>query len=78
MAALTRRAFLRWAETARPGERLAYHRGFLAMDTGRDTQDAARLLVVARAARGLAAGGCVGLVQRRLGPEAYEYLAVRL
>ncbi len=75
---MTRRAFLRWARDARVGERLAYHRGFLAMDTVRDTLDAAALALVARAARGLAASGEVGLVQRRLGDGAYEYLAVRL
>ena len=56
-----------WACVASPGHRMTYYSGFLACD-----ENAAEL---ASAASALARQGAVSLVQRRIGPEAFEYIA---
>ena len=78
---LTEIAFCAWVAQAVPGDRLEYHRGFLALDTfplftrlaDRDRDELARL-----GARALWAAeqGLVHLVQERLGRAQFAYLAI--
>ena len=74
-------AFCAWVAQAEPGETLVYHRGFLAVDaTGvvskllSDQQRALRL--VAAAALRAAEQDLVHLVQARIGPDQFAYIAV--
>jgi hypothetical protein len=74
-------AFCAWVAQAEPGETLVYHRGFLAVDaTGvvskllSDQQRALRL--VASAALRAAEQDLVHLVQARIGPDQFAYIAV--
>jgi len=74
-------AFCAWVAQAEPGETLVYHRGFLAVDaTGvvskllSDQQRALRL--VAAAALRAAEQDLVHLVQGRIGPDQFAYIAV--
>jgi len=78
---LTETAFCAWLGQANPGDRLAYHRGMLAMDASIDGQtpksDARRELArVARRAWWAAEKGLVHLVQRRNGPDDFTYTAI--
>ena len=80
-ATLSEADLCRWLGAAAPGERLAYHRGFLARETSPLTQllpDAERLalLRLANRAWALAEAGLAHLVQRRHGEEDYSYLIV--
>ncbi|WP_135470949.1 hypothetical protein [Crenalkalicoccus roseus] len=80
-APLSEAALCAWLGAAAPGERLAYHRGFLARDLSPLTQllpDAERLalLRLANRAWALAEAGLAHLLQRRHGYEDYEYLLV--
>jgi len=80
-APLSEAALCAWLGAAAPGERLAYHRGFLARETSPLTQllpDAERLalLRLANRAWALAEAGLAHLVQRRHGEEDYSYLIV--
>lgn len=75
-------ALLAWTEVARPGERLTYHAGHLALDRVRgwsSLADGAReeLARVANLALALAAEGRVLLAQRRLDDGRIAYLAIR-
>lgn len=75
-------ALLAWTEMARPGERLAYHAGHLALDRVRgwsSLPDGAReeLARVANRALALAEEGRVLLTQRRLDDGRIAYLAIR-
>lgn len=70
-----------WIAQAAPGEALVYHRGFLAVDTtgsgqklGIERQAALRKL--AAAALRAAESDLVHLVQARLGPDHFAYIAV--
>ena len=70
-----------WIAQAEPGEALVYHRGFLAVDAmaviSRLPADRQRTLQqVAAAARRAADQDLVHLVQSRLGPDAFAYIAV--
>ncbi|HLI12757.1 MAG TPA: hypothetical protein VKY65_14285 [Alphaproteobacteria bacterium] len=70
-----------WIGQAMPGERLEYHRGFLALDvteqgTRLAERDRTELVRVARRAWWAAELGLVHLVQRRHGPDDYSYLAI--
>jgi hypothetical protein len=74
-------AFCAWVAQAEPGQTLVYHRGFLAVDaTGvvskllSDQQRALRL--VAAAALRAAEQDLVHLVQARIGPDQFAYIAV--
>jgi hypothetical protein len=73
--------FERWLSTAKEGQVLVYHRGALAPPTnlnGDALREAARLNLV-RVAHCLwvaAQQGRVHLLQRRLGEDCFEYLAV--
>lgn len=72
--------FCTWVGRAAPGDVLEYHRGYL----GLDTQAGALTVTERRALRALARRaawafdeGLVHLVQRRIAPGVFAYLAVR-
>ncbi len=78
---LTEAAFCAWVGQAVPGDRLAYHRGYLAIDTGSESQFGTpaqrhELRRVADRAWKLAQSGVVHLVQRRDGEAEYTYFVV--
>ncbi len=80
-APLTETMFCTWFGAAVPGDRIVYHRGFLAVDASPLTSivpDAERrtLLRVAERALQLAEDGLVHLVQRRIGEGDFTYLAI--
>ena len=73
--------FLGWLGQAQPGDMIAYHRGFLALDTIRDgsrypENERAELARVASRAWWASEAGLVHLVQRRHGRHDYGYLAI--
>lgn len=66
---------------AEPGERIEYHRGFLGLDRSllgqhADRQTRSTISRTADRAFALAEKGAVHLVQKRLAPECFSYLAV--
>lgn len=70
-----------WLGQAAPGDRLVYHRGFLALDcaptSGRLLErERGELLRVARRALFAAENGLAHLVQRRNGPDDFTYLLI--
>ncbi|MDA0664536.1 MAG: hypothetical protein O3B08_17110 [Proteobacteria bacterium] len=70
-----------WVAQAAPGQVLEYHRGFLGIDRtpfGQPMTADGRAALIRTSGRALnlAAGGFVHLVQRRLGPGTFSYLAV--
>ncbi len=70
-----------WVDVADPGARLAYHSGFLVIDTTGvvskfSTDELSALRVTADAAYRLSELGRVHLVQERLGPDKFAYLAI--
>ena len=70
-----------WIGQALPGERLEYHRGFLAVDTDDKVSslpmpDRVRLRALAAAARRAFEMRLVHLVQVRLGPDRFAYVAI--
>lgn len=78
---LTEEALCRWLGAAAAGDRLAYHRGFLARDVSAVTQtlpepDRVVLMRLASRAWKLADAGLAHLLQRRHGEDDYEYLIV--
>ena len=78
---LTDIEFCAWVGQAAPGDRLEYHRGFLGIDTmpGMSTlndKDRQRLAALAGAAFRACEAGLVHLVQERLGPDRFSYLAI--
>ena len=78
---LTEQALCAWVGAALPGDRLAYHRGFLAIDTSPDAHGMparrrAELARIASRARLLAEQGLVHLVQHRHGSDDYTYLLI--
>ena len=73
--------FCAWVARAMPGDRREYHRGFLACDTcpgltSLDTAARHRLRRLAERAYWAATRGLVHLVQVRLGPEDFAYIAI--
>jgi hypothetical protein len=78
---LTVTEFQEWLAAARPGERIAYAKGALAASIHDAWQkkhtDAQRLRALQEATWSAGARGHVYLVQRRLKPGAFEYLAER-
>jgi hypothetical protein len=70
----------RFLSTAKAGDNIVYHRGYLAMDRGSGSRlgdDAGEELDhIATALMVMAEAGRVHLVQRRHGPYDYTYLAV--
>lgn len=78
---LTETMLCSWYGSAVPGDRIVYHRGFLAIDVSPLTfklPEAERrtLLRVAERAMQLAEDGLLHLVQRRAGEGQYMYLAI--
>ena len=78
---LTEIQFCAWVAQALPGDRLEYHRGFLVLDTfpglsklGDNERNELRLL--GTRAFWTEAQGLVHLVQERLGPDLFSYLAI--
>ena len=70
-----------WLGAAQPGEKLVYYRGFLAVDCNRISsprppKDRAELARVARRARIAEDMGLASLVQRRHGPDDWEYIII--
>jgi hypothetical protein len=70
-----------WIACAQPGDELVYHRGFLAVDTAsvvsKLTVERRRILRrVAEAALRAEKQGLVHLVQSRLGPDQFAYIAI--
>jgi hypothetical protein len=70
-----------WIGQALPGEWLEYHRGFLGVDTDDDVSslpepDRKRLRAMAAAARRAFGMRLVHLVQVRLGPDRFAYVAI--
>lgn len=73
--------FLAWVSQAETGDRLAYHRGFLAVDCDMAVgnlcaQDRKTLGNLAHKARGAFELGLVDLVQERLGVDRFAYIAI--
>ena len=73
--------FCAWIAQAMPGERLVYHRGFLAFDAMALLSDLPPgrqrvLRDVAAAAMRAAEQDLVHLVQARLGPDQFDYIVV--
>jgi hypothetical protein len=73
--------FCAWLGQAEPGDALEYHRGFLVVDVtpfGGSMGSEARLELARTSGRAydLAERGFVHLVQRRLGPDSFSYLAI--
>lgn len=70
-----------WIAQAAPGETLVYHRGFLAVDSTSVTsklpsEQKRALRLVASAALRAAEQGLVHLVQARIGPDQFAYIAI--
>jgi hypothetical protein len=70
-----------WVACAAPGEELVYHRGFLAVDVASvisklPAERQQLLRRVAEAALRAERQGLVHLVQSRLGPSAFAYIAI--
>lgn len=78
---LTDIEFCAWIGQAMPGDRLEYHHGFLGIDTTAvistlPEPDRRRLAALASAAHRAFEAGLVHLVQVRLGPDRFAYLAI--
>lgn len=74
-------SFCAWVAQALPGDRLEYHRGFLVLDTfalftGLSDKERAELRNLADRAFWAAEQGLVHLVQERVGPDQFAYIAV--
>ena len=73
--------FCAWVAQAVPGERLEYHRGFLVLDTFAlfsrlDDKAREALRKLAGCTFWAAENGLVHLVQERVGPDCFAYVAV--
>ncbi len=78
---LTEIQFCAWVAQALPGDRLEYHRGYLAVDADKVTSDLdpnarAELACLRDRAFWSETAGLVHLVQQRLGPDRFAYLAI--
>lgn len=73
--------FCAWVAQAGPGDRLEYHRGFLVLDTfpglsKLGDNERTELSLLATRAAWAEGQGLVHLVQQRLGPDLFSYLAI--
>lgn len=78
---ITEVEFCAWLTQAAPGDVLEYHRGFLGLDrtpfgSTMDTDARHELTRVSARAMRLVEQGMIHLVQRRLGPDRFSYLAI--
>ena len=74
-------AFCTWVGTALPGQILEYHRGFLILDAYPGSSplpepERKKLWLVGRRAYWAAEQGLVHLLQRRLAPSHFSYVAL--
>ena len=74
-------SFCAWVAQAEPGDRLQYHRGFLAIDTfalfsGRSDKERAELRKLADRSFCVAEAGLVHLVQQRIDTDQFAYIAI--
>ena len=72
---------LAWLNLAQPGDAIEYHRGFLTVDRARETSalredDRQVLCRIANLALRLSSVGLIHLVQRRIKPDCFSYVAV--
>ena len=80
-APLTEIQFCAWVAQALPGDRLEYHRGFLVLDTfpglsKLGDNERTELALLGKRAFWTESQGLVHLVQERLGPDLFSYLAI--
>lgn len=80
-APLTEIQFCAWIAQALPGDRLEYHRGFLVLDAFPGfsqlvEEERKELALLGQRAFSTQAQGLVHLVQERLGPDRFSYLAI--
>lgn len=80
--AVSENAFVDWLFTPDGGDRIVYHRGFLARDTDKiqgrmQEPERLELLQLARRAMSNSDKGVLCLVQKRHGFEDYSYIAVK-
>ena len=73
--------FCAWVGQAMPGDRLEYHRGFLVLDafpviSQLADPDRKRLALLGGRAFWAAEAGLVHLVQERIGPDHFAYIAI--
>ncbi|PHQ98006.1 MAG: hypothetical protein COB39_09465 [Marinosulfonomonas sp.] len=73
--------FCAWVAQALPGDRLEYHRGFLVLDTfpvfsSLEAEAREALRKLADRTFHVAEQGLVHLVQERVGPDCFAYIAV--
>lgn len=73
--------FCAWLAQAEAGDRLEYHRGYLAVDTDKlmsklELNARTELVLLRDRAFGCEAQGLVHLVQERIGPDRFAYLAI--
>ena len=78
---LTEIEFCAWVAQAEPGDRLEYHRGFLAADmvsplTGLSDEERDQLRDLGDRAFWAAEAGLVHLVQQRIATDCFAYLAI--
>jgi hypothetical protein len=78
---LTEIQFCAWVAQALPGDRLEYHRGFLVLDTfpglsKLGDNERTELALLGKRAFWTEGKGLVHLVQERLGPDLFSYLAI--
>jgi hypothetical protein len=72
---------LAWLNQAEPGDALEYHRGFLVLDCSRQSRalredDRQALCRLASLAMRLSDRGLIDLVQRRIRPDCFSYIAI--
>ena len=72
---------LAWLNQAKPGDAIEYHRGLLALDRSRESSalsedDRQALRRLANLAMRLADRGLIDLVQRRIRPDCFSYIAI--
>lgn len=78
---LTEIEFCAWVAQAMPGDRIEYHRGYLALDTFAaisklGQNERVELGHLAERAFWAAENGLVHLVQERVGPDQFAYIAI--
>ena len=80
-AELDQITFCAWIGQAMPGDRLEYHRGFLGIDSTSGISmlpepERSQLNALAKAAYRAFEAGFIDLVQERIGPDHFAYIAV--
>jgi hypothetical protein len=70
-------SLLEWVADAKRGRPYLYHTGFLCRDVDRLKEGKSKLIATRSIAWSLYEKGYVLLVQQKIGPMSYEYIAVR-